>query len=69
MQHVPLVGSSHLVSAAFDSGTGKLQVKFKNGDVWEFDARQEDHDKLVTAQSSGAHFHKHIKPLGGKRIN
>lgn len=67
MQHVP-IQSTHLVSAGFDPGTGKMHIKFRNGDTYEFDARQEDHDGLITAQSSGAYYHKFIKPLGGRRI-
>lgn len=68
MQHVALK-SSHIVSAGYDSGTGTMHVAFKNGDVHEFEVPEDTFHALVNASSSGAYFHKHIKPLNGRRIS
>ena len=67
MEHTPL-SSSHLVSAGYDPGTQKMHVTFKNGDVHEFDVPEHVHTALVNADSPGNYFHKHIKPLRGRRI-
>jgi hypothetical protein len=67
VKHVS-VKSSHLESVGYDSGTQKMHVRFKNGDVHEFDVPEHVHAGLVNSDSPGSYFHKFIKPLNGRRI-
>lgn len=69
MQHTKLQ-SSHLESVGYDAGAQKMHVAFQNGDVHEFNNVPEHvHRAFVNADSPGAYFHKHIKPLRGRRIS
>ncbi len=53
----PIKGSSNIAGVLFEPSskiTGKLTVKFKNGDLWEYDkVSAAQHDALMKAESRG----------------
>ena len=54
------VTSSNIKSIGFDNGT--MQVEFRGGAVYDhFDVPGDAYDKLMSADSKGAHYHKAIK--------
>jgi hypothetical protein len=63
MERTP-VSSSSIASVGHDPGTDTLHVEFANsGKVYAYQGVDaETHEKLMGAQSIGAHFGKHIRP-------
>lgn len=63
-------GSSNIVSVGYDSELSELRVKFSNGGVYAYEGvPQETYEKLMLAQSKGAHLAKHIKNgFPGRRV-
>jgi hypothetical protein len=61
IQLEPVV-SSNISAIGFSSKTGKLQVKFNNGGLYETTgALQTDYDDFKLAKSKGVHFNKILK--------
>ncbi len=61
LPHIP-VTSSNIESIAHDTDSKTLQVKFKNGGVYEYDGVDEaKFNALKGAPSIGSHLHQHIK--------
>ena len=68
-----VVKSSNIVAMRFDrsqkqepgkleDAVGHAELLFHSGQVWRYSyLRQKDFDALLTAESIGKHFHKHIK--------
>lgn len=57
------VQSSTIKHVRFDAETGKMQVTFASGHTYEYTGIEpSEHDALVSADSVGAHFSKHIRP-------
>ena len=69
------IQSSYLDSASYD-GTDKLQVKLKNGSIYEYSGVKPDvynqfeetFDKDSKEASSGRFFTANIKPLPFKKV-
>lgn len=58
----PVPNSSTIVGVGYEPEHKRLRVKFKSGGTYQFDGvSPEDHSKLITAESVGKHFHRHIK--------
>lgn len=58
----PVAKSSTIDSVGYDPAHQRLKVRFKSGGTYQFEGvSPEDHAKLITAESVGKHFHKHIK--------
>lgn len=56
------VRSSNVKSIGYDRFKRLLEVEFHNGGVYHFhEVSPEDHRRLMTADSVGAHLHMHIK--------
>lgn len=63
MTHTP-VTSSQLVSVGYDAATETLEIKFKNGHVYQYqNVPAKMHAELMAAESIGSYFIKHIKGL------
>ena len=37
--------------------------------TWDYNVEDHHHDAILKADSIGGYFHKHIKPVGGKRVD
>ena len=49
--------SSNVDAIGYDSESGELRVKFKNGSTYHcFDCAPEDHEKFITSESKGKFF-------------
>lgn len=58
----PVDRSSTIEAIEYAPATQLLKVKFKSGGTYHFEAvPPAEHQKLMTAQSIGKHFHRHIK--------
>lgn len=61
MTRQPVI-SSNIKSVGHDPETNTLEVEFKDGGVYSFGNVDSDkHQSMMSAQSVGSHFHKHIK--------
>ena len=67
------VESSQLASVGFDAATSTMEIEFVNRNpaklpsIYTYaNVSQEDHDKLVNAESIGIHFGAFIKPFPQK---
>lgn len=69
MNHVT-VASSNVASIGYDEPSRKMQVRFKNGGLYEYDkVSPEVHAKLLNAPSPGTHFAKHVRPhFAGRKV-
>jgi hypothetical protein len=57
------VDSSSIKAVGYDTHSEVLQVQFLNGNTYEYQGVGEhEHAALMSAQSIGAHFGKHIRP-------
>jgi hypothetical protein len=58
------VDSTALASVGYDPGLSVLDIEFEDGSIYRYDAvPAEVHDALLTAESLGAYFNSHIKPV------
>lgn len=54
--------SSTISAVGYEPATRLLKIKFKSGGEYHFaDVPAEQHHKMITAESVGKYFHKHIK--------
>lgn len=61
------VKSSNISAVGFDPETKELHVAFSNGTRYVYhDVDADKHQKLMSADSVGGHFHAHIKNGGHK---
>jgi hypothetical protein len=61
MERIPVTSSS-IASIGHDPTTNTLHVEFKNGRVYAYaDVSAAHHAALLSAESIGAHFGKHIR--------
>lgn len=68
MDHKP-VESSNIESVGYDPDAKRLEVRFKGGQLWEYDDVDEaTHADLLNADSVGKYFHAHIRPRNCRRI-
>lgn len=69
MEHKP-VSSSNLESVGYDQKSQTMQIKFRNGGLYEYDGvPMHVYLGLVGASSPGNHFHHHVRPkYAGKKI-
>ena len=57
------VTSSVISGVAFNDRENTLQVRFKNGDTWQYEnVSNADYQTLMSAESLGAFFASQIKP-------
>jgi hypothetical protein len=58
----PVEKSSTIDSVGYEPAHQLLKIKFKSGGTYHFEGVSADqHQKLITAESVGKYFHKHIK--------
>lgn len=58
----PVAHSSTVEAIGYEPATQLLKVKFKSGGTYHFEGvPAAEYQKLLTAESVGKHFHKHIK--------
>lgn len=58
----PVERSSTIEAIGYEPATQLLKIKFKSGGTYHFaDVPAAEHQKLITAESVGKYFHKHIK--------
>lgn len=56
------VKSSNIASIGYHPATKTLEIEFKNGSVFQYNnIEQSHHAALMTADSPGGHFAKHIR--------
>ncbi len=61
IQLEPVV-SSNIAAIGFDAKSGRMQVKFNNGGMYEAPgATQADYDDFKLSKSKGVHFNKVLK--------
>jgi len=61
MAKIP-VESSDLSDVKYDEGARTLRVWFHSGGVYEYrEVAKETYDGLMSAESHGKYFHRHIK--------
>ena len=61
MQMTETKTSSNIDSYGYDKKTKKLNVKFRNGNTYQYEAiPQVTVDQLKTAQSAGSFLHKNV---------
>lgn len=54
--------SSTIEAVEYEPARQLLKIKFKSGGTYHFEAvPAAEHQKLITAESVGKYFHKHIK--------
>lgn len=59
------VTSTHLQSVGYDASSRILTVEFRNGSIYEYEnVPPEVHAELMTADSHGKYFHRHIRSAG-----
>lgn len=57
------VKSSNIKAIGYDPNTKTLTIEFNSGGIYDYpDIEQHEHDSLLSAESIGSHFHKHIRP-------
>lgn len=62
MINIPIKGSSLIDDITYNESTKAMDIKFLNGKKFRYQAvEREDFEKLGAAESTGKHFHKHIK--------
>lgn len=62
MKHTPIDNSSNIKAIGYDEKNNTLEVIFKNGGHYSYEnVSIEMHKELMTADSVGTHFSKHIK--------
>ena len=71
--HIPLtdVESSQVKSIGYDPATQTLAVQFKHGSgaIYHYpDVTADQHQAFLKAESIGAHFGRHIKPLAFRKF-
>ncbi len=67
MTHTP-IESGHIKSVAYDGPGETIEVKFNNGDIWQYPCSGEHYAGFMNSESKGQYFHKHIKKAGGKKV-
>lgn len=56
------VDSSNIDAVGYDAETETLHVKFRSGDIWEYDRVPErEYDRFMAAPSLGKYFNKDIR--------
>jgi len=70
VQLEPIHDSSNVAATSHDPITNSMQVKFRNGFIYQYDGVPAgEHDALRAAPSVGGHFHQHVKSkYAGVRI-
>lgn len=64
MTHIP-VSSSNLASVGYDAIHKKLEIRFRNGRLYEYSRVPENiFSGLMNAASHGKYFDRHIKKAG-----
>lgn len=54
--------SSHVEAARYDDAAGELQIRFKGGLEYGYQAPKEVFDGLVASPSPGNFIHRHVRP-------
>lgn len=68
MEHKPIPHSSNVASTAHNPETGKMQVRFHNGGVYEWSGvTDEQHEALRGSSSVGRHLHQNFSK--GTKVN
>ena len=63
------VSSSALRSVGYDEDRGILEIEFDNGAVYRYyDVPPEVHRGLMSADSHGRYFHRHIRSAGYRHV-
>jgi hypothetical protein len=61
--------STAIAAVGHDPESSTLHVRFHSGRTYAYpDVSAEAHARLMDAGSMGAHFSKHIRPLGGTEV-
>lgn len=61
MERMPIV-SNHLSSVGYNEATGKMEIEFRVGRVYEYGSvPPEVYDALIRAPSAGTFFHRCIR--------
>jgi hypothetical protein len=65
------VGDSTAIEAVgHDADSKTLHVRFRSGKTYAYpEVSPEAHSRFMSAESMGAHFSKHIRPLGGVPVD
>jgi KTSC domain len=64
MKRIP-VSSSNIASAGYDPITRSLEIEFLHGGTYQYsDVPTSVYDSLMTAESHGSYFDRHIKKAG-----
>jgi KTSC domain len=64
MNRIP-VSSSNLLSVGYDQTTQTLEIEFLHGGVYQYSGVPSSvYDDLMTAESHGTYFDRHIKKAG-----
>jgi hypothetical protein len=62
-------GSSAIAAVGHDPDSHTLHVRFHSGRTYAYSkVSAAAHSRLMSADSMGAHFSQHIRPLGGVEV-
>jgi hypothetical protein len=62
-------GSTAIAAIGHDPESNTLHVEFHSGRTYAYPEVSADaHSRFMDAESKGAHFVKHIRPLGGTEV-